>query len=242
VVGILFGLKKSGVVVKNEIRCKLTVTNKYIEELSIRAFEESQKPAFRYKSEKLIGKALGSILKQNQVTDYMEDAIALSVVNCIKRYTDDEEASKALLEGGVGAMQGYLLVILANICRDQLKTWRSVDYAVRDNGTSLPGSPLSKKPQKRVAARLRTELDGLESSSIAENLVFDALGGREIDTLIDVENILLKLDKAGLSEDIKCYVQEYLAGESFKGLADEYGGTSCKYRKLVKRALEKIIN
>jgi hypothetical protein len=219
----------------------LTVTNKYIEELSIRAYEESQKPAFRYKSTKLIGKALGSILKQNQVTDYMEDAVALSVVNCIKRYTDDEDASKVLLEGGVGAMQVYLLVILANICRDQLKTWRSVDYAVRDNRTSPPASPLD-KPQKRVAARLRTELDGLKSSLIAENLVFNAIGGREIDTQIDVENILLKIDKIGLSDDIKFYMQEYLTGVTFEEMRIAYGGSSCKYRKLVKRALEKIAN
>tara|TARA_R110000772_G_scaffold41479_1_gene96218 strand:+ start:4901 stop:5500 length:600 start_codon:yes stop_codon:yes gene_type:complete len=196
----------------------------------------------------LIGKNLGSILKEKQVSDYREEAVSQSIVKCIQRFKKDEVASKKLLDDGVSAMYVYLLAILQNICNEQLQKWGSINESIKDEDKDECEEKddsqvnLFDKPEKRFAARLRTELDGLKDDPLAEQFVYDTLGASEVGPRIEVEDFLVKLDNADFSADIKFYIQEYLTGVTFKEMSKDYGGSSDKYRKLVKRALEKITN
>lgn len=125
-------------------------------------------------------------------------------------------------------LRAYLLQGVHNHALDRYRRW--------SGGSNSHNQSLEvvKPSAKNLGVRARVETDDI-------NAVIDLSSFVEEDPgmLLDLQKLDHMLRERGLSDDEIRYIKMSLDGQSFKGMADQEGGTPDKYRKIISRALSK---
>lgn len=178
--------------------------------------------AFGKKAYGIIADSLGSTLQSSYERNYfLKEAYSITTLKVFQAWKNRPEAIEALFTSSRKQNVPYMLTIIQNFCWDQLNDWISAD----ENGVEK--------------IRRRYELDDNESSAV-EYLT----ESHRVASTVEQDAELAKLEQhssaKGLSELEVKYLTEHFFGNTYVEIAAKYGGTSDKYRKIVKRALEKL--
>ena len=189
---------------------------------------------FSTQAHRRVSRILRAFRSSGECHEIAEDALGEAVLSFMERLGSMSPQQLASFNT-INDVRAYLLRSVSNYALDRYRRWHG---GASKTSSELQDSTMLLDPTKstemRKGARARYETDDLVTfldsiSYLDDNISFE----------MDLQRLDDLLHKRGISQDEIQIIKARLNGYSYQDLASKQGGTADKYRKIVKRAIER---
>jgi DNA-directed RNA polymerase specialized sigma24 family protein len=201
-----------------------------VDRLSLVVAERATDKDFKGKALAIVRKKMtATVNNSEELPEIAEDAVSTSAIKVLEKLPHRSLLKLRRMAGtseinAKTVIERYLKRCVVNYCNDRLRRWSLCDekgrvgYAARGQ---LPVT-MEKEYQQKVE-----NWDAVGSTSFEMNKIL-------------VASYIERLEALKVSKEDMIYIEAYYSGQSYKEMADEHGGDPDKYRKRLKRVLEKL--
>lgn len=185
---------------------------------------------FSTQAHRRVSRILIAFRSSGECHEIAEDALGDAVLSLMERLGSMSQQQLASFNT-INDVRAYLLKSVSNYALDRYRRWHG---GASNISSDLQDSTPTISSTMRKGARARYETDDLvdlidSHSYLDDNISFE----------MDLQRLDDLLHKRGISQDEIQIIKARLNGYSYQDLASKHGGTADKYRKIVKRAIER---